>query len=320
MENRVIGRFAPTPSGRMHLGNVLCALLAWLSARSSGGKIVLRLEDLDTHRCPPGAAGQLEDDLLWLGLPWDEGGSLGGPHGPYFQSQCTSYYEEALHTLQRQGLLYPCFCTRAELHAADAPHLSDGRVLYSGKCRHLSAEEIAEKANVHPPAIRLRVPDGRIAFLDRCQGLYTQDLAREFGDFLVRRSDGVFAYQLAVVVDDARMGVTEVVRGRDLLSSTPAQLYLMRMLHLRAPRYAHIPLLLAPDGRRLSKRDGDLSLEALRARFRSPEPILGLLAYLCGLQEKPKPKSAQALLEGFSWEKVRREDIRADFPRLLKKL
>lgn len=315
-ERPVTGRFAPTPSGRMHLGNVLCALLAWLSVRSAGGRMVLRIEDLDTRRCPAKNAALLEDDLRWLGLDWDEGGSLGGPHGPYYQSACACVYQPYLQQLQRQGLVYPCFCTRAELHAANAPHLSDGRVVYSGKCRRLSPEAAAQKAHVHPPALRLRVPDARVAFVDRCQGVYTQDLALDCGDFLVRRSDGVFAYQLAVVIDDARMGVTEVVRGRDLLGSTPAQLYLHRMLGLPAPDYAHIPLLLAPDGRRLSKRDGDLDLQALRARLPGPEPILGLLGHLCGLLPKPKPLPAKAMVPLFSWEKIRREDIRLPGTRL----
>lgn len=310
MQKATVGRFAPTPSGRMHLGNVLCALLAWLSVRSVGGKMILRIEDLDTRRCPPENAALLEDDLHWLGLDWDEGGSLGGPHAPYYQSACAPVYQPYLEQLQRQGVLYPCFCSRAELHAADAPHLSDGRVRYNGKCRNLSPAEIAEKAKLHAPALRLRVPDARIAFVDRCQGVYTQDLAADCGDFIVRRSDGVFAYQFAVVVDDARMGVTEVVRGRDLLSSTPAQLHLYRMLGLTAPSYAHIPLVLAPDGRRLSKRDGDLDLGALRARLPKPAPLLGLLGFWCGLLPKPRPTTAQALIPLFSWEKIRREDIR----------
>lgn len=304
------GRFAPTPSGRMHLGNVLCALLAWLSARAAGGRMVLRIEDLDKARCPRANAELLEQDLRWLGLGWDEGGSAGGPHGPYSQSDCTQVYTAAYRRLKAQGLLYPCFCSRAQLHAASAPHLADGRVVYDGRCRSLSGAQVAALAAQRAPASRLRVPAETLRFVDGCQGPYAQDLARECGDFLVRRSDGVFAYQLAVVVDDARMGVSQVVRGRDLLASTPAQLYLYRLLGLKPPRFYHVPLLLAPDGRRLSKRDGDLDLGALRARLPGPEPLLGLLAWLCGLQAAPQPRSAKELLPLFDWRKVVKQDIR----------
>ena len=235
-----VGRFAPSPSGRLHLGNLACGLLAWLSAKHQGGKIVLRIEDLDAERCPRKYADQLEEDLSWLGLVWDEGGSHGGPHGPYYQSECAPVYEEAYAKLAAQGLVYPCFCSRSQLHAASA--------------------------------------------------------------------DGVFAYQLAVVVDDARMGVTEVVRGADLLSSTARQLYLYRLLGLKAPRFAHCPLLLAPDGRRLSKRDGDQSLENLRAKY-TAEEIVGRLAYVYGLQPEPAPRTPESLVTDFSWENVPKEDI-----------
>ena len=257
MINTVCGRFAPTPSGRMHLGNVLCALLAWLSARSQGGRFILRIEDLDTARCSRSYADQLERDLAWLGLDWDEGGSLGGKNKPYYQSECTSLYQTALQTLQKQGLVYPCFCSRAQLHAASAPHQSDGQVIYDGHCKHLTEQEKQALLHSRRPALRLCVPAKDISFTDGCQGAYCENLAADCGDFLVRRSDGVFAYQLAVVVDDARMGVTEVVRGRDLLSSVPRQLYLYHLLGCTPPCWRHIPLLLAPDGRRLSKRDSD---------------------------------------------------------------
>ena len=214
-----VGRFAPSPSGRLHLGNLACSLLAWLSAKHQGGKIVLRIEDLDAERCPRKYADQLEEDLSWLGLVWDEGGSHGGPHGPYYQSECAPVYEEAYAKLAAQGLVYPCFCSRSQLHAASAPHTSDGNVIYPGTCRGLTAEEIAEKRKKKAPAYRLMVPDENITFTDGCMGEHTENLLRDCGDFYLRRADGVFAYQLAVVVDDARMGVTEVVRGADLLSS-----------------------------------------------------------------------------------------------------
>ena len=235
-----VGRFAPSPSGRIHLGNILCALLVWLSARQKGGKVVLRIEDLDTARCPRRYARQMEDDLRWLGLDWDQGPGVGGPDEPYDQSERTALYQAALEKLEQKGLVYPCFCTRAELHAASAPHREDGQVVYAGTCRNLTAAEAAEKAKQRPPALRLRVPEESWGFTDGHLGAYEENLARDCGDFLLRRSDGMFAYQLAVVVDDAAMGVTEVVRGADLLDSTPRQLYLYDLLGLTPPRFYQI--------------------------------------------------------------------------------
>lgn len=305
----VKGRFAPSPSGRIHLGNILCCLLAWLSARQRGGGVVLRIEDLDTARCPRRYAGQMEEDLRWLGLIWDEGPGAGGPDGPYYQSERTALYQAALDRLTDMGLVYPCFCTRAELHAASAPHREDGQAVYPGTCRHLTAEAAAERTKVRSPALRLLVPEEEIAFADGHMGEYREHLARDCGDFLLRRSDGMFAYQLAVVVDDAAMGVTEVVRGADLLASTPRQLLLYRLLGLKAPAFIHLPLLLAPDGRRLSKRDADAGLDPLRGRS-TAEEVLGKLAYLAGFNPSAEPRTAEALLADFSWERVPREDIR----------
>ena len=304
-----VGRFAPSPSGRIHLGNILCALLVWLSARQKGGKVVLRVEDLDTARCPRRYAGQMEDDLRWLGLDWDEGPGVGGPDGPYYQSERTALYQAALEKLERRGLVYPCFCTRAELHAASAPHREDGQVVYAGTCRDLTPEEAAEKAKKRPPALRLRVPEEPWGFTDGHLGAYVENLARDCGDFLLRRSDGMFAYQLAVVVDDAAMGVTEVVRGADLLDSTPRQLYLYSLLGLKAPVFYHFPLLLTADGRRLSKRDADAGLDVLRGSSPAPE-ILGKLAFLAGFNPSAAPKTAKELLADFDWEKVPKEDTR----------
>ena len=235
-QNRpVTGRFAPSPSGRLHLGNLACSLLAWLSAKSQGGRIVLRIEDLDAERCPRVYADLLEQDLAWLGLTWDEGGSTGGAHAPYYQSECGDIYTQSYRKLEQKGLVYPCFCSRSQLHAASAPHTSDGNVIYPGTCRGLTPEEIAEKRKKKAPAYRLMVPDEAITFTDGCMGIHTENLLRDCGDFYLRRADGVFAYQLAVVVDDARMGVTEVVRGADLLSSTARQLYLYRLLACSRP-------------------------------------------------------------------------------------
>ena len=303
-----VGRYAPSPSGRMHLGNLCCCLLAWLSAKSKGGKVVLRIEDLDTARCPRKFAELLQQDLAWLGLSADEGGDMGGPDGPYYQSDRSAIYQQFYDILWKKGLVYPCFCSRSQLHAADAPHRSDGQVVYAGTCRNLTPEQAAEKALRRPPAWRVRVPDETIGFTDGHLGDYGENLARDCGDFYLRRADGVFAYQLAVVVDDAFMGVTEVVRGADLLSSTPRQLWLYRTLGLNAPEFIHMPLLLAPDGRRLSKRDGDESLENLQAKY-TPEEIIGRLAYACGLQKAPDPRTPAELADGFSWEKVPRQDI-----------
>ena len=306
---QVMGRFAPTPSGRMHLGNLFCSLLAWLAAKREGGRVVLRVEDLDQERTSPLFARQAEEDLKFLGLFGDEGGSLGGPHGPYEQGKRSPYYQELLDRLEALGLVYPCFCSRAELHAANAPHASDGEVVYAGTCRDLTGEEIAEKSRKRPPALRLRVPEETIAFVDGHYGPVEQNLARDCGDFILRRSDGVFAYQLAVVADDAAMGVTQVVRGRDLLSSAPRQIYLYRLLGFPEPEFAHAPLLLAPDGRRLSKRDRDVSLEALEEKGLTGPEIVGRLAFLAGLLDRPEAAQPQDLLPVFAWDKVPREDV-----------
>lgn len=293
-----IGRFAPSPSGRMHLGNVFSAMLAWLSVRSCGGKLVLRIEDLDPDRCRPEYADTLRRDLEWLGLFWDEEQTQ--------QSLRTGAYREAFSRLEEKGLVYPCYCSRGELHAASAPHASDGTLLYAGTCRNLTPEQRAAKTK--PPCWRVRVPDETVSFTDGLQGFYAQDLAASCGDFIVRRADGVYAYQLAVVTDDADAGVTQVVRGSDLLSSTPRQIWLQRQLGLPEPAYYHVPLLLAPDGRRLSKRERDLDMGALRLRY-TPEALLGLLAHACGLLEHSTPIRAAELAGDFSWQMVRRENI-----------
>lgn len=308
-QNNVVGRFAPSPSGRMHLGNLFASLLAWLSCKSQGGQMVLRLEDLDTQRCLPQYSAQLEADLLWLGLSWDVGGSQGG--ADYFQSNRSALYQQRVDKLYAQGLVYPCFCTRAELHATSAPHRSDGQVVYGGRCAQLTPEEVAENMAHRKPALRLRVPEETITVMDGNLGQYSENLAQECGDFLLQRSDGLYAYQLAVVVDDGAMGVTEVVRGSDLLSSTPRQLYLYRLLGLTPPTFYHLPVLLSQDGRRLSKRDGDLGLDVLQETH-TPEQLVGKLAYLAGLNPSGKAVSAQDLVADFSWEKVKKEDIIVD--------
>ena len=291
-----VGRFAPSPSGRMHLGNAFAALLAWLSVRSQDGTMVLRIEDLDPARCRAEYVVQLREDLRWLGLDWDVETSP--------QSQRTAVYAEAFERLG--DLVYPCYCSRGELLAASAPHLSDGRSVYPGTCRDLTPAQRAMKTKT--PCWRLRVPDREIEIIDGLQGRYGENLARETGDFIVRRADGVYAYQLAVVVDDIAAGVTEVVRGRDLLSSTPRQCYLYELMGAAPPGYAHVPLLLAQDGRRLSKRERDLDLGALSARM-PPERLLGQLARWAGLRDTPEPAAARELIAEFDWKRVRAADI-----------
>ena len=285
----------------MHLGNVFSCLMAWLSARSAGGRMVMRVEDLDPRAQNPQAAQLLMEDLLWLGLDWDE--------GPFWQSQRQELYREAIRSLEERGLTYPCFCTRAELHAATAPHASDGTYLYQGTCRGLSAAEVAERAARRPPATRVRVPEvddpaGVIEFCDLAYGSQREVLATECGDFLLRRSDGVVAYQLAVVVDDGEMGVTQVVRGRDLLGSAARQTWLAHELGYAGPTFGHVPLLVAPDGRRLSKRERDLDMGALRERYGRPEALLGMLASYVGMAEPGESVRADELVCRFSWDKV----------------
>ena len=289
-----VGRFAPSPSGRMHLGNIFSAMLAWLSVRSVGGKMILRIEDLDPDRCRPEYADQLRRDLEWLGLTWDE------EQTP--QSQRTAAYAEAFSRLDT----YPCYCSRGELHAASAPHASDGTFIYAGTCQDLTEAERAAKTR--RPAWRVRVPDEEVSFSDGLQGEVRENLAKDCGDFILRRSDGVYAYQLAVVVDDAAGGVTEIVRGYDLLHSTPRQIWLQSRLGFPHPHYYHVPLLCAPDGRRLSKRERDLDLAALR-QTHTAEQLLGKLAWLAGLQEHAEARSAADLAAEFDWKRVFHKNI-----------
>jgi glutamyl-tRNA synthetase len=278
----------------MHLGNVFSFLIAWLSVKSRGGHILLRMEDLDTQRTSDEFAEILRQDLSWLGLSWDEETPA--------QSKRSPVYDRYFEKLMEEGLLYPCFCTRSQLHSVNAPHLSDGTYVYPGTCRHLT-----EKPN-KPHSFRVMVPDKMWEFEDSLQGTYRQNLVTDCGDFVVRRADGVYVYQLAVTVDDGESGVTEVVRGVDLLSSAPRQMYLQDLFGFPHPQYGHVPLLLAPDGRRLSKRDRDLDLGELR-KYLSPEQLLGSLAHTAGLLESYEPISAVELAAAFSWEKLKKEDI-----------
>ena len=290
-----VGRFAPTPSGRMHLGNVFAALIAWLSVRSRGGHLVLRMEDLDTQRTSAEFAETLRGDLIWLGLDWD----LETPP----QSQRSAVYDRYFEMLREKELLYPCYCTRSQLHNVNAPHLSDGTYVYPGTCRVLKEPPPGRK-----PSWRVKVPEGVWTVNDLAQGTFTQDLATDCGDFVVRRADGVYVYQLAVTVDDGEAGVTEVVRGLDLLGSAPRQMYLQQLFDFPHPQYGHVPMLLAPDGRRLSKRDQDLDLGQLQ-KYTTAEHVLGILAHAAGIIDRSEPVSAAELAKEFSWEKINGEAI-----------
>lgn len=309
-ENKICGRFAPSPSGRMHLGNIFCALLAWLSARAQNGNMLLRIEDLDTSRCTEEKARVLMDDLLWLGLNWDYGAAPNKPPDEYYQSRRSGIYKKFFDRLDAEGLIYPCFCSRAELHAASAPHASDGHFVYPGTCRRLTAAQRAAKmAGAHKCAWRICVPDETIVFSDLHYGAQSLNLAREWGDFIVRRSDGIYAYQLAVVTDDALMGITEVIRGSDLLTSSAPQLYLYKQLGFTPPKFGHLPLLTAPDGRRLAKRDLDLDMGALRQTYKTPEAVTGKLAFMAGLTETAEPIKAAELIPLFDWQKIPQQNI-----------
>lgn len=293
-EKKIKGRFAPSPTGRMHLGNVFSALLSWLSAKSRGGEWLLRIEDIDPERSKQAYADLLMNDLEWLGLTWDG--------EPVYQSKRSDIYEHYFQLLQKENYTYSCYCTRNDILATQAPHESDGRVVYKGTCRFLppQPDKVA--------ATRLIVPDEEIVFSDGHYGCQSVNLAKQVGDFIIRRKDGAWAYQLVVVVDDALMGVSEVVRGRDLLLSSPQQMYLARLLGFPEPSFTHIPLLCNKAGQRLSKRDASLDINSLRSKYTSAE-IIGMLAYTAGLIPENRPVELADLLPQFSWDNVPKHDI-----------
>jgi glutamyl-tRNA synthetase len=281
------GRFAPSPTGSLHLGNLRTAFLAWLFARSVGARFLVRMEDLDRSRVRPGVEEAQLADLRALGLEWD---------GPVVrQSERTGLYEEAIARLDDDELLYPCYCTRAEIRAAvSAPHGISATDRYPGTCRELTKSERAgREAAGRPPALRVRAEESRVAFTDRLLG--PQEY--ETDDFVVRRNDGTPSYQLAVVVDDVDQGIGEVVRGADLLDSTPRQLLLARLLGLEAPRYVHVPLVLGPDGQRLAKRHGAVTLADRAALGEGLREVLGWMASSLGLVEPGEMPSPEELLE-----------------------
>lgn len=291
------GRFAPSPTGRMHLGNIYSAMLAWLSARKQGGGFVLRIEDIDQQRSKEEYAEMIVNDLKWLGFDWDE---------QHTQSKRFEIYEKELKKLESQELTYPCYCTRADIMATQAPHESDGRVVYKGTCRPENMKKRPDDGK--QGATRLIVPDRDISFCDGLFGMQTINLARQCGDFILQRADKAWAYQLAVVTDDALMGITEVVRGRDLLLSVPQQMYLYELLGYKAPAFTHIPLLCNEAGQRLSKRDRSLDMEHLRKSHKAEE-IIGFLANHAKLIDRPEQISLKDLLPIFSWKNIPTEDI-----------
>jgi glutamyl-tRNA synthetase len=293
-----VGRLAPSPTGAQHVGNARTYLIAWLSARSQGGRVLLRLEDIDSPRVKPGAADQALEDLQWLGLDWD------GP--PIVQTTRLPLYEKALGRLQEQERVYPCTCTRSDIErAASAPHAEHEGPVYPGTCAGRRVKDAASLGD-RPLAWRFRQGDGIGAFEDRFLGPVQMNLAQAGGDFVVWKAAKTPAYQLAVVVDDAAGGVTEVVRGDDLVPSTPRQLLLYRALQLRPPRFVHVPLVVGPDGRRLAKRHGDTKLSTLRRAGVKPENLVGLLAWSCGWCETFQPLRPCDLLERYRLEAIPR--------------
>ncbi len=303
----VRGRYAPSPTGDLHLGNLRTALLAWLFARCAGGQFVLRVEDLDRPRVRQGATQRMLDDLRWLGIDWDEGPDVGGPYAPYIQSERQALYLAHMQLLQEAGSLYPCYCSRAEIaRAASAPHEDEGP-RYPGTCRHLSERQRRElEAAGRRPSLRFRVDDERlVTFHDLLAGRQQQHVQKVVGDFIVRRADGIFAYQFAVVVDDALMHMTQVVRGADLLASTARQILLYEALSSPIPTFAHVPLVLDGKGKRLSKRLQSEGLVPLRAAGATPAEVVGQLAASCGLVEEGGVLSAIELKQRYAGEENR---------------
>jgi glutamyl-tRNA synthetase len=306
------GRFAPSPTGPLHLGNARTALLSWLAAQAADGDWLMRVEDLDGPRVRQGLEGRILDELRWLGLDWDEGPDLGGDVGPYRQSQLGARYAEALKALRAVRRAYPCFCSRAEIAAAvAAPHgPADEGPRYPGTCRGLPPAELTRRLGERRPAWRLVVEPGEVVFEDGVHGRCAYDVAATTGDFVVMRADGIAAYQLAVAVDDAAMGVTDVVRGDDLLPSTARQLLVYQALGLTPPRFAHVPLVVGEDGERLAKRHGALSLGELRGRGVDPRAVVGLLASLSGLVAPGTRCWPKELVDGFELARLPRTPAR----------
>jgi glutamyl-tRNA synthetase len=278
----VVGRLAPSPTGGLHLGHARTFLIAWLAARYAGGRIILRIEDLDSSRARPGASQAALDDLRWLGLDWDEGPDVGGAKAPYLQSERSAFYEEILGRLKATESVYPCTCTRSDIERAQsAPHAEDEGPAYPGTCSNRAAAD-AVGLGRRPFAWRFRVPAGSVGWDDLFLGHIELDPAHGGGDFIVARNAVGCSYQLAVVADDAAMGISQVIRGTDLVPSTPRQILIYRQAGWPEPRFGHVPLVVSSDGRRLAKRDGSLKLATLREAGVDPRRLIGTLVHSCG--------------------------------------
>ena len=309
---QIRGRYAPSPTGKIHVGNARTALVAWLSVRSQGGLFVWRLEDLDGPRVVQGMAEQAENDLQWLGLDWDEGPDRTGDFGPYKQSKRTEVYENALKFLHSRDFLFPCSYSRKDLETlATAPHGSEGSSPYPKSLRPTTlADDWFNRAGLAGADVNLRfkVPSKIVTFEDRVLGLQRENVAETVGDFVVKRRDGMYAYQLAVVVDDLAMGISEVVRGVDLLASTARQILLVEALGGERPAYAHVPLVFNADGEKLSKRDDGLTLESLRSAGVAPEQLVGMFMHSLGMLDEPRRCSATEAVGMFDWERIPHND------------
>lgn len=300
----VVGRLAPSPTGAQHLGNARTFLVAWLSIRSQGGKILLRIEDIDSPRVKPDSLTQAIEDLQWLGLDWDDGPApddYAAPDdglSPWIQSNRMERYKLALERLQAGEKVYPCTCSRKDIQeAASAPHESSDGPVYGGTC---AARKVNDGTKLQQPfAWRFRVEDHQTRFVDRFAGEKRISVANSLGDFVVYRNDGTPAYQLAVVVDDHEMGVSEVIRGDDLIPSTFRQLELFRFFGWRPPEFGHVPLVVGPDGRRLAKRHGDTRLASFRNRGVTAGKIIGLLAFSLGWLKHPEEVLPGELIDRF---------------------
>jgi glutamyl-tRNA synthetase len=306
------GRFAPSPTGDLHLGSAAAALFCAAAAKRAGGRLALRMEDIDLARVVTGKDAAILDDLRWIGVRWDEGPDVGGACAPYVQSERRALYAAAIELLAERGLTYYCDCSRAEIaRVASAPHAGEEGPRYPGTCR---PHGMRERAFKRPPAVRLAVPDderAKIEIDDAVLGLLREDVFATTGDFVLRRGDGVFAYQLAVVADDLAMGVTEIVRGGDLASSAPRQALLARLLGGEPPRFAHVPLLLGPDGARLAKRAPGMTLRDQRERGRDPAHLARAIARAYGHPIAGGDPVA-ALAEALDWRKLRGLVVKVD--------
>jgi glutamyl-tRNA synthetase len=305
------GRLAPSPTGALHLGNARTFLLAWLSLRAQGGQVILRMEDLDGPRVKHGAGAVVLEDLRWLGLDWDEGPDVGGSRGPYVQTERMPFYDQAVAELSRLGLVYPCVCSRSDIaQSASAPHPGEEGPRYPGTCtgKYSSIDE-AKAASGRDPALRFCCPSGTIGFVDMQHGPVNVDVSSQVGDFVIRKGNSTPAYQLAVVVDDAAMGIHEVVRGDDLLASTPRQLLLYRSLKLPCPAFRHVPLVVGRDGLRLAKRHGDTRIESFRRQGIPADRIVGMLAHWSGLWPARGECMPGDLVGTFDWQRVPRDRV-----------